>query len=102
MRRLTQLIRKHPFSMFFICLYSFMWILIFRMGYINNNISNGERVAHGEGLIYAIFLALFISAISLIITILLGIFKKENRFYGYLSGYVFLPVIVVLLNIYVF
>lgn len=72
------------------------------MGFINGSMSNEDRVAHGEGLIYAVFLALFISAISLITTILLGIFKKENKFYGYLSAYVFLPVVVVLLQTYVF
>ena len=92
MNQITTLIKKYPFSILFAFIYTCLWLLIF---YIT--VKHNGSIAGGEAAMYGIIFASMIAVISVIISILLAIFKKDNKFYGYLSAYILLPVVLAFL-----
>ncbi len=96
MNKIIKLVKTYPFSVCFVLLYAILWIMLFLIPYRHP----AGDIASGEGLVISIFIGYIIATISLITTISLAIFRREYIFYGYLSSFILLPILIVIVLTY--
>ncbi|HKG05250.1 MAG TPA: hypothetical protein VKB19_02270 [Pedobacter sp.] len=89
LNHMVNLIRKYPFSLLLYLLTLIPWVLTlsikFRM-VVEPPQEPYQSIGHGEGLMYGMILATFVSGIFLLVTLLNLSFRQEKIFYGKLTA----------------